>query len=721
MEKQSNQTMGKRILRSMIIIIALVMVVVIVMMTIGMYIIRGTMVENNSNLGKTAGERSSETMKEEITKRMSETANGNADIIDEKFSTFKKSVEMLAENAEYLYNHADDYGSVMVAPPQAKNEGKLSVHMTYNEKTDIDSPKVKKEAGLLGNGRSVLLSAHGMNPSMAACYFATESGLMIEADTKAGDKIGEDGKPIRYDAFSRPWYSETKAEMKTHFTNIVRNATGERVGMMCGSPIMHKKKFMGVACAGMYLDDVDILVQSASLGENGIAFIVNNQGNLLFTSDKSGILTITDENAKDDLRVSTDKSFGKIIATGLNGEEGTEIVTLNGKKYYISYASMRTVGMSFFVMLPEEEIMKPTNSMLAEMDKVTENTEQSSANTIRVILIVLLFISVIAVLMAAFVAIKMSHSIVKPIEKLTKKVQDIEGDDLVFEWDENTQDETQTLAMAFGNMTKRMREYIEQVTAITAEKERIGAELNVATQIQADMLPSIFPPFPEKVDEFDIFASMEPAKEVGGDFYDFFLIDEDHIGMVMADVSGKGVPAALFMVIAKTLIKNRALMGGSPAEVLTYANEQLCEGNEAELFVTVWFGILDIRTGKGLAANAGHEHPTIRRAGGDYELVVYRHSPAVATMEGLKFKEHEFEMAPGDSLFVYTDGVAEATDSKNELYGTDRMMEALNANPEATPKEIIKNVRVDIDKFVGDAPQFDDITMLCFKYLGRDK
>lgn len=246
-------------------------------------------------------------------------------------------------------------------------------------------------------------------------------------------------------------------------------------------------------------------------------------------------------------------------------------------------------------------------------------------------------------------------------------------------------------------------------------------ELNMATDIQANMLPRIFPPFPER-EEFDLYASMTPAKEVGGDFYDFFLIDDDHLGLVMADVSGKGVPAALFMVIAKTLIKNQAQSCDySPAKVLTRVNEQLCEGNEAELFVTVWLAILEISTGKGMAANAGHEHPALRRADGKYELVEYRHSPAVATMEGIRFREHEFELHPGDSLFVYTDGVAEATDADNKLYGTERMLDALNRNPSAEPRDVLAAVKQSVDEFVGDAPQFDDITMLCLKYNGTEK
>ena len=344
-----------------------------------------------------------------------------------------------------------------------------------------------------------------------------------------------------------------------------------------------------------------------------------------------------------------------------------------------------------------------------------------------------LILLLITALLSVVMTWSMRRQVVVPINKLAKAATDYSRDRSEHEMGQEiigkhfsdlnirTGDELENLSYVMSDMETQLAEYIKNLTRVTAEKERIGAELNVATQIQADMLPRIFPAFPSHK-EFDIYATMTPAKEVGGDFYDFFLIDENHIGLVMADVSGKGVPAALFMVIAKTLIKNQAqTCNYSPAKVLEKVNEQLCEGNEADLFVTVWFAILDIRTGKGMAANAGHEHPALRRADGSYELIVYRHSMAVATMEGIPFKEHEFELHPGDSLFVYTDGVAEATDAHNELFGTDRMIEALNKNPDATPKEILTTVKRSVDEFVGDAPQFDDITMLCFKYFGSDE
>ena len=282
-----------------------------------------------------------------------------------------------------------------------------------------------------------------------------------------------------------------------------------------------------------------------------------------------------------------------------------------------------------------------------------------------------------------------------------------------------TRDEIQQLAESISKMEGDIVRYIDNIRTITAEKERIGAELNVATQIQADMLPRIFPPFPERHD-FDIYATMDPAKEVGGDFYDFFLVDDDHLCLVMADVSGKGVPAALFMVIAKTLIKNHALHGESPSQILYNVNNQLCEGNEAEMFVTVWLAIIDLKTGKGVAANAGHEHPALCRRDGSYELVIYRHAPAVAAMEGIRFREHEFELHPGDRLYVYTDGVPEATNAHDELFGPERTVAALNRDPNANPETLLRTVREEIDAFVGDAPQFDDITMLGLYYRGGE-
>ena len=206
---------------------------------------------------------------------------------------------------------------------------------------------------------------------------------------------------------------------------------------------------------------------------------------------------------------------------------------------------------------------------------------------------------------------------------------------------------------------------------------------------------------------------MTPAKEVGGDFYDFFIVDEDHFAVVVGDVSGKGVPAALFMVIAKTLLKNEIMQGKSPAEVFAIVNNQLCEGNDAGLFVTCWAGLLTLSTGELVFANAGHTAPVIKHDG-TAEFLVSKPNLMLAGMEGMSYKDYSITLKAGDRLFVYTDGITEAMNAQNELYGEERLLKALSKSSGLSSKEILSEVRKDIDRFVGDAPQFDDITMLEF-------
>ena len=342
-------------------------------------------------------------------------------------------------------------------------------------------------------------------------------------------------------------------------------------------------------------------------------------------------------------------------------------------------------------------------------------TQSIRAFVLTIIFNLLLVIAGFTAIFYAFVR-KRIISPIKVLSSATHNLVDNLDKEESFTVNIHTKDEIEDLAHSFERMYGEIKEYIEKVSSVMAEKERIGAELNVATQIQANMLPRIFPPFPERK-EFDIFATMDPAKEVGGDFYDFFLIDEDHLALVMADVSGKGVPAALFMVITKTLIKNKAQTGASPKEVLETVNNQLCENNEADMFVTVWLGIYEISTGILRAANAGHEYPAICRNDGSFELYKDPHGLVLAYIEDFEYQEYQLELHSGDTLFVYTDGVAEATNAKEELYGTERMLHALNQKTYGSSQELLVQVRSDIDTFVGGAPQFDDITMLALRIL----
>ena len=256
------------------------------------------------------------------------------------------------------------------------------------------------------------------------------------------------------------------------------------------------------------------------------------------------------------------------------------------------------------------------------------------------------------------------------------------------------------------------------VVSMMSELDRLDKELKLAADIQVNMLPMVFPAFPDRT-EFDLFASMTPAKEVGGDFYDFFLIDRDHLALVIADVSGKGIPAALFMMVAKTLIKNQLLGGCDPAQALERVNLQLCERTSSTMFVTVWAAVLELSTGRGLSCNAGHENPCIRSAGGDFGTLRYRHDMCIGAISKSKYHVREFHMDPGDCLFVYTDGIKEAVNGAGEMFGEERLLETLNRCADAAPEEMIRNVRGAVDRFSDGAPQSDDITMLCMKYLRR--
>ncbi|MBQ1376821.1 MAG: PP2C family protein-serine/threonine phosphatase, partial [Lachnospiraceae bacterium] len=280
-----------------------------------------------------------------------------------------------------------------------------------------------------------------------------------------------------------------------------------------------------------------------------------------------------------------------------------------------------------------------------------------------------------------------------------------------------SRDEIGMLAESIDTMEERIHHYVEDLKVITAERERISTELSLAARIQNNMLPTIFPAFPERT-EFDIYASMTPAKEVGGDFYDFFMVDRDHLCILIADVSGKGIPAALFMMASKIILKNNAMMGKSPATVLEHTNYAICASNEEEMFVTVWLGVLEISTGKLTAANAGHEYPALKTGDGKFELYKDKHGFVVGGLPGMKYKEYEIQMEKGSTIFVYTDGLSEASDEAEQMFGTDRILTALKNDSEASPEGLLSNMKASVAAFVKDAEQFDDLTMLALTYYG---
>jgi sigma-B regulation protein RsbU (phosphoserine phosphatase) len=399
-------------------------------------------------------------------------------------------------------------------------------------------------------------------------------------------------------------------------------------------------------------------------------------------------------------------------------ETGAVRSEIGGDPVYILFAPVATTQWKLTVVMPVGEILAPATSSNAAIDGIIREARADMGNIIGNLNLIM--IGAFAALAAAFITIVWSACgrISRPILKLSEDVRQIGEGNLEYHPDIRTGDEIELLSLNFERMTASLRAYIANLTRVTAEKERIGAELGVATRIQASMLPCIFPPFPDRP-EFDIYATMTPAKEVGGDFYDFFMVDDDHLAVVIADVSGKGIPAALFMMTAKTLIKTLAQTGLSPAQVFTEANARLSENNEAGMFVTAWMGVLEISTGRFVYVNAGHNPPLFRRAGENFQFLKSRPAFVLAGMEGIRYRHEEALLSPGDVLYIYTDGVTEATDPEEHLYGDERLCEVLNKESTQELATILRAVKKDVDAFAAGAPQFDDITMLALRFDKR--
>ncbi len=343
---------------------------------------------------------------------------------------------------------------------------------------------------------------------------------------------------------------------------------------------------------------------------------------------------------------------------------------------------------------------------------------QSVRDKLNSILYTMLAISFVIVLIASFCYfVYIKRFVTTPIAKLVKFTREVarNEDFAKTKIELHTGDEIEELGNAFNGMLSALDDHIKNLAAVTTEKQRIGAELDVATKIQASMLPCIFPAFPER-EEFDVYGTMTPAKEVGGDFYDFFMVDEENLAIAVADVSGKGVPAALFMVIGKTLIKDHTVSGKNLGDVFTEVNTLLCEANSGELFITAFVGVLNLKSGEFRYVNAGHEPPFISKNGEAFDLHKIRAAFVLAGMEGMRYKEGVFHLEPGDKIFLYTDGVIEAEDIHHTFFGMKRLQDSLSKASDQSPEAVLASVKRDIDIFVGNAPQFDDITMLCLEF-----
>lgn len=612
-----------------------------------------------------------------------------AELANSEFGKYADQTRLFADYLHELYANPELYVPREVQPTDPKNAGIYITQIGYTAEgyENRNEESMIEERELLANLEDLLrpvMTTEGSD--IVAIYYGTVNGQILCFDNQS------DNKPPEGTAFpftETVWWQAAEAAGDVCFTDVYLDGFGRGLTITCAAPFYDANDaFAGVIGVDILITNVYDSIVAMDLGEGAFATLVDSAGGVISPDGTEQTIQDTDLNDSE-------------ITQVLSGDTG---ILLSESGAYHAYTPVESVGWTLLVHVPQSLILAPVGAM--------DRNIYSS-----IILFIIIFLAILLIVMLSVQ--RFAQSLTDPLITLGKDVKEISGGNLDYRATVQDNDEIGDVAESFNEMAASLKRHIEDLTHVTAERERMGAELGVATKIQADMLPSKFPAFPERK-EFDIYATMTPAKEVGGDFFDFFLIDDDHLALVMADVSGKGVPAALFMVIAKTLIKNRATATDTPAKILYDVNNGLCEGNEAELFVTVWLGILTISTGKLVMANAGHEYPAIRKAGETYTLIRGDHCPPLAAEENTEYVNEELVLEPGDSLFVYTDGVSEAKDENGKRFGLDQMLTALNKAPAESEQELLQNVKTAIDGFVGDAAQFDDITMLGLRYFGKN-
>ncbi|MCL2663465.1 MAG: SpoIIE family protein phosphatase [Oscillospiraceae bacterium] len=658
----------------------------------------------NVQLGFYASDNSKQALIDQAESYMIRLALSQAAECNETLLMIQRNVETMSGFMHSVYSNPGDFtGRPLPLPDEVRGDIATAKLMVAK---DVEiTPQIEREILLIGNAEHVFGPIQMTNPYMSNAYLGSVTGINFRWSVSNAHNPD-------FDPRVRPWFlaaidSNTPVWLDTYLDAfgflLTTCAFVYKDG--AGNPA-------GVVATDIHLSTMIENILNFRIGETGYAFLIDSNGRYLAhpafdASNQDGFSSAGGE-------------YGEVLASMAAGESAVRRVTVNSVEHYIAYAPLSVTGWSLGIAVEYDEIIADALMMKADIDnQAIEVREQIRAmlNSVMFRFIMLTCIIIIAVLI---LSIMISGSVTKPIIKLTNGVIEVGKGNLESKIDIKTNDEIGVLASHFNKMTDDLVLYITNLEKVTAEKERIGAELDVATKIQASMLPCIFPPFPER-SEFDLYASMIPAKEVGGDFYDFFMTDDNTLAVVMADVSGKGVPAALFMVIAKTLIKNNAQNGKSPGEVFTAVNNLLCENNDAGMFVTAFMGYLDIPSGRFTYVNAGHNFPLIKKAGGTYEFLHNKPAFILAGFEDVKYTEYEITLESGDVLYLYTDGVTEAMNPENELFSDPHLIETANKYVNISVKELVAKIKEEVDIFADGAEQADDITMLALEITGEEQ
>ncbi len=702
---KQKQDMKRRPIRlqvqRMVLLLCVAALVVTGMLWAGsLFALRDTVQRDSRDLGENAATAGSEALLDQMEHNLLRAAQVEAEMADRRFIKFADYTSQFAFYARRIYEEPDAYVPRKVYQVGEKSNYHYVLLMSFAN-ASVALKDVEEEMDLLSNLVHVWQPVITDNDSIiSTIYIATESGFMLTYESTPNVTSEY------YDYFDSIWYTAARNADGPVFTGTYEDHFGRGLTVTCAAPVRDAEgRLAGVVCIDILVENIIKEIIDIDFSPGSYAFLVDPQGDIIASPYMR-------EDGSFDNVWSPDCPAYEAASQIMSGVTG---VTSTSDDIYYAYTPITTADWTLAIHAPADAVLTPVEDIRAD---ITARTDATAATiNARIARTEILSLAVFALIIGGVVGLSggFSRRLTGPLLELRSDVEHISSGDLTHQAAVRQNDEIGDLAVAFNGMAGSLNSYIRDLTNVTAEKERIGAELDIATHIQASMLPCIFPPFPDRK-EFSIFASMAPAKEVGGDFYDFFMVDDTHLAVVMADVSGKGVPAALFMVIGKTLIKDHTTPGRDLGEVFMEVNRLLCESNSEEMFITAFEGVLDLETGRFDFVNAGHEMPFICKKDGSYAPYKIRPGFVLAGMEGTRYRMGSMELEPGDKLFQYTDGVTEATNGSNELYGMERLEAVLNRNAEVSPDELLPAVKADIDRFVGEAPQFDDITMLCLEF-----
>jgi len=674
--------------------------------------IRGTVFRNSATLGDSASNISAYMLEVLHTEKINRTAIDTVLLLDERLGRIESHTRMAANTASSIYTFSYGWGARPLPQVMAGDIPPSEPHMYIVPGVNFQS--IRAEVELIGNVTEMLRQITMVDWDIASSTINGESGFVIAVDTFPWLHTG-------YDPRTSHWYMQAKTTGKLYWTDVYEDQRGRGPIISCVVPFYDGYGiFRGVARSTVRLSDFSQIIDPTGIRRSGQFFILNRYGMVVYSTDgvevtlgEAGLVKGENFLQTADPRL---RSMGLSMTLGATGMTELE---MDGIPFYVAYAPIRTLGWSLGVTVPAQEIYVPAMQIEGQIREITEATRAAIDLYILFLAgsVALLLILILPAI--AFFAIRFTRAITGPVLALSHGVQEVAGGNLGREVVVKTGDELEQLATSFNIMTSQLRTHIEETARATAERQRMDTELDIARRIQANMLPNNFPPFQDREIPFDLYAEVHPAKEVGGDFYDFFFIDNDRFAVLVADVSGKGIPAALFMATTKTIIKNRLQNQGKLEHALETINHELCNSNTTGMFVTMWLCVLEISSCRLTYINAGHNPPMLLRGkqadGQGFDFLVSQPDLVLAGMEDTCYNCHQIQLEKGDMLFLYTDGIVEAEDSDGDFYGKERMKTFLDANSSQPLRKILSGIRNDIAVFTKGIEQSDDITMLAFR------